>query len=195
MCGSAFSDYDLYVKSLPVYTTLTFDEAHEPVTMREEDTVLAATLLGFIRADDIIAFIAASAVPRPVLSLKGSFTVNAFSDGDCRLNLNFRFWKADVIRLYKALHLHDVYKLPNRVRVGGVESLCIMLRRLAYPGRYGDLAVLFGRSPTTLCFIFRFMVTLIYSNCGGLLALECGVLSCARCSAYADAVAARGSPI
>ncbi|KAE8884804.1 hypothetical protein PF003_g31133 [Phytophthora fragariae] len=130
--------------------------------MSEVDAVLAASLLGLILAEDAIAFIAHPAVPRPLLSLKGSFNFNALSDGDCRFN--FRFWKTDMIRLHKALSLEEDYKLPSRVRVGGMEGLCIMLRRLAYPGRYGDLAVMFGRSPTALCLIFRYMVDLIHTN-------------------------------
>ncbi|KAE9057833.1 hypothetical protein PF010_g31226 [Phytophthora fragariae] len=161
--------------------------------MSEVDAVLAASLLGLILAEDAIAFIAHPAVPRPLLSLKGSFNFNALSDGDCRFN--FRFWKTDMIRLHKALSLEEDYKLPSRVRVGGMEGLCIMLRRLAYPGRYGDLAVMFGRSPTALCLIFRYMVDLIHTKYGGLVALECGLLDASRCAVYARAVAARGSPI
>ncbi|EEY67274.1 RXLR effector family protein, putative [Phytophthora infestans T30-4] len=76
----------------------------------------------------------------------------------------------DVIRLHKALRLEEDYKLPSRLRVGEVEGLCVLLRRLAYPGRYGDLAVMFGRSPSALCLIFRFMVDLIYAKCSKLLA-------------------------
>ncbi|KAE9160642.1 hypothetical protein PF005_g31561 [Phytophthora fragariae] len=161
--------------------------------MSEVDAVLAASLLGLILAEDTIAFIAHPAVPRPLLSLKGSFNFNALSDGDCRFN--FRFWKTDMIRLHKALSLEEDYKLPSRVRVGGMEGLCIMLRRLAYPGRYGDLAVMFGRSPTALCLIFRYMVDLIHTKYGGSVALECGLLDASRCAVYARAVAARGSPI
>ncbi|KAF4138678.1 DDE superfamily endonuclease [Phytophthora infestans] len=54
---------------------------------------------------------------------------------------------------------------------------------------------MFGRSPSALCLIFRFMVDLIYAKCSKLLALECGILSSSRCGAYAAAVVARGSPI
>ncbi|KAE9010349.1 hypothetical protein PR003_g11092 [Phytophthora rubi] len=119
-------------------------------------------MLDFIHAEDIIVFIATPAVPRPVISLKGGPTLNVFRDGGCRFS--FRFWRADVFRLFKGLHLHDVYKLPSRVRAGGMEWLCLMLRRLAYPGWYGDLGILFGRSPNSLCFIFRYMVNIIYSK-------------------------------
>ncbi|KAF4137475.1 DDE superfamily endonuclease [Phytophthora infestans] len=161
--------------------------------MLEESLVLAATALNLVLVEDAAVLFARSPIPRPVLTLKGNFNFNALSDGDCRFN--FRFWKRDVIRLHKALRLEEDYKLPSRLRVGEVEGLCVLLRRLAYPGRYGDLAVMFGRSPSALCLIFRFMVDLIYTKCSKLLALECGILSLSRCGAYAAAVVARGSPI
>ncbi|KAF4138952.1 putative DDE Tnp4 domain-containing protein [Phytophthora infestans] len=129
---------------------------------------LAATALNLVLVEDAAVLFARSPIPRPVLTLKGNFNFNALSDGDCRFN--FRFWKRDVIRLHKALRLEEDYKLLSRLRAGEVEGLCVMLRRLAYPGRYGDLAVMFGRSPSALCLIFRFMVDLIYAKCSKLLA-------------------------
>ncbi|KAF4144050.1 DDE superfamily endonuclease [Phytophthora infestans] len=161
--------------------------------MLEQSLVLAATALDLVLVEDAAVLFARSPIPRPVLTLKGNSNFNALSDGDCRFN--FRFWKCDVIRLHKALRLEEDYKLPSRLRVGEVERLCVLLRRLAYPGRYGDLAVMFGRSPSALCPIFRFMVDLIYAKCSKLLALECGISSSSRCGSYAAAVVARGSPI
>ncbi|KAF4146458.1 DDE superfamily endonuclease [Phytophthora infestans] len=96
--------------------------------------------------------------------------VYALSDGNCRYSL--RFWKADIVRLHKALKREEDYKLPSRVRVDGVEGICVMQHRLAYPGRYGGLAVMFGRSPTALCLIFRLMVNLMYAKYARLLALD-----------------------
>ncbi|KAF4147565.1 putative DDE Tnp4 domain-containing protein [Phytophthora infestans] len=136
--------------------------------MLDESLVLAATALNLVLVEDASVLFARSPFPRPVLTLKGNFNFNALSDGDCRFN--FRFWKRDVIWLHKALRLEEDYKLPSRLRVGEVEGLCVLLRRLAYPGRYGDLAVMFGRSPSALCLIFRFMMDLIYAKCSKLLA-------------------------
>jgi hypothetical protein len=43
----------------------------------------------------------------------------------------------------------------------GIEGLCIFLKRLAYPCRYPDMAIRFGRNPTEICFIFNEVLDLV----------------------------------
>lgn len=38
----------------------------------------------------------------------------------------------------------------NRLVCNGMEGLCIVLRRLAYPNQYVDMIPIFGRHPTEL---------------------------------------------
>ncbi|KAE9084974.1 hypothetical protein PF010_g20629, partial [Phytophthora fragariae] len=127
----------------------------------DEEAAYAAALLGLVSIEEAFCLVSRVPDPRPALSLSGAFNFNALGDGDGRFS--FRFWKCDVVRLHDALGLEAVYKLPSRVSVTDMEALCVVLRRLAYPGRYGDLCVHFGRSRPALCMIFRFMIDLLYS--------------------------------
>ena len=51
----------------------------------------------------------------------------------------FRFFKNDIRRLKDVLRLPDTIITYNRMRVDGIEALCIFLKRIAYPCRYVDL--------------------------------------------------------
>ena len=47
----------------------------------------------------------------------------------------------------------------------GIEGLCIFLKQLAYPCRYPDMAICFGRNPTEICLIwliFNKVLDLVY---------------------------------
>ena len=52
----------------------------------------------------------------------------------------FRFLKNDLFRLKDALQIPDTIRTYNRLRVSGIEGLCILLKRLAYT-RVGILSL------------------------------------------------------
>ncbi|KAM7291994.1 uncharacterized protein ISCGN_025280 [Ixodes scapularis] len=62
----------------------------------------------------------------------------------------FRFHKEDIGELLSCLRIPDKVTSAQGVVVAGEEALCITLRRLAYPNRWVDLEMLFGRSSSTL---------------------------------------------
>jgi nuclease HARBI1 len=66
----------------------------------------------------------------------------------------FRFTVPEIIRLAPLLCLNQL-EYRNRLRVEPTTALCIVCARLAYPGRWAQLADLFGRSPTWLSIIFN----------------------------------------
>ena len=47
----------------------------------------------------------------------------------------FRFLKHDIYKLFDVLHIPDEVTCPNRIKVAGVEALCVYLKRFAYPCR------------------------------------------------------------
>jgi len=69
-------------------------------------------------------------VPRQVKK----FDFNSFSQEYCFLN--FRFYPTDLIKLKECLGVPSVIICSNRLKVTGLEALCIMLRRMAYTNRY-----------------------------------------------------------
>ena len=97
------------------------------------------------------------------------FNLDSISDDD--VISEFRFMKHDIKRLV------DVMNFPNEItchfyndlRVSGLEALCIVLKRLAYPCRYVDMIPRFGRAVPQLCMIFNQTIDLIDTNWGQLL--------------------------
>lgn len=110
----------------------------------------------------------------------------------------FRFQREDILRLARAL------RIPNNIRTRsghcvstGVEGLCILLRRLAYPNRLGDLENIFKRSPAALSEISNFMANYIYESYGHLLE-NIGQLSWInreQLDHYAQAISTKGAAI
>ena len=58
------------------------------------------------------------------------------------------------MRLSSALQLPPKYVCRNGTSASGMEALMILLRRLSYPNRWGDLVPLFGRAEPELSVIF-----------------------------------------
>ena len=66
-----------------------------------------------------------------------------------------RFQKNDLERLSSGLCLPDKYTCVQGTLATGPEALQIMLKRLAYPNRWCDLASFFGRGESELSLIFN----------------------------------------
>lgn len=73
-----------------------------------------------------------SHVERPVVP---GDALDLFSVSDRTAKLDFRFSVAGVQHLFHALQIPPVVVLSDGYRFGGLEALCVMLRRLAYPAR------------------------------------------------------------
>ena len=75
-----------------------------------------------------------------------------------------RFAKKHRPELCECLGIPEKITCVQRTVCGGMEGLCILLKRLAYPCRYTDMVHRFGRNPTELCLIFNTMIDFIYDN-------------------------------
>ena len=95
------------------------------------------------------------------------FNYDKLDDDYCWIH--FRFYKHDIKKLQELLHVPQTIVLPSRVTVNGTEALCIMLKRLAYPNRYGDLMAIFPRSNCSLSQIFNFMIKHVLQKKGHVL--------------------------
>lgn len=105
----------------------------------------------------------------------------------------FRFTTPDLARLKLALRIPDFIITVNRMRVPGLEALCILLRRLCYPCRLVDVGEEFNRSKSEIGIIFNHMIELVFTNFGHkLTTFNQPWLNLDVCAA---AVAARGSPL
>ena len=104
--------------------------------------------------------------------------------------------KNDLPRLKDALLIPDRVKCKNGSLVNGLEGLCILLARYAFPCRYCDMMKTFSRSVPQLSLICKEMTDLIYDNCHHLLeTLDQEWLSPANLQRYATAVYGKGAAI
>jgi len=66
---------------------------------------------------------------------------------------DFRFEKNDLVMLKEALDILDKISCHQRSICDGMEGLCTVLKRLAYPCRYSDMIPLFARPVPVLSMI------------------------------------------
>ena len=76
----------------------------------------------------------------------------------------FRFEKGDIFRLYRSLGLPEKIPTSNRTCVSGLEALCILLKRLAYPNRLEDLITIFNRPTYELSYIIKAVLDTLYET-------------------------------
>ena len=108
----------------------------------------------------------------------------------------FRFLKNNLFRLKDALKLPNYFKTYNRLKVSGIEGLCIMLRRLAYPCRYSEFIPRFGRPVPDYCIIFYDIMNQVYDRFNYLLAdFNLPFLSRPHLTAYCQAINNKGAAL
>lgn len=66
--------------------------------------------------------------------MPGVFNFNNLTDSFCYVH--FRFYKRDIHRLVAAFNIPEDIILKTGAKVKGIEALCILLKRLAYPNRF-----------------------------------------------------------
>ena len=76
------------------------------------------------------------------------FSVDEWSDVEYKTEL--RLAKKHLPELCECLGIPEKITCVQKTVCGGMEGLCILLKRLAYPCRYTDMVPRFGRNPTEL---------------------------------------------
>ena len=65
---------------------------------------------------------------------------------------DFRVQKADIPQLADALRVPNIFRCSNGTVCDGLEGLCMLMKRFAYPCRYSDIIPIFGRAvPELIC--------------------------------------------
>lgn len=110
--------------------------------------------------------------------------------------VEFRFEKQDIPHLQRVLQIPEMVSISHATTCPGLEILCIMLKRFAYPVRYCDMVPLFGRSVPELCKITQYAINHVYNNhCFRLQDWNQPFLSPDSLLRYADAIHRKGSPL
>ena len=81
-------------------------------------------------------------------------------DSECLSEIRFR--KSDLPVLSEALHPPNYFRCQQGTLWDGIEGLCIVLRRFAYPCRLSDLIPRFGCPVPELSMISSHVVDTIY---------------------------------
>lgn len=122
------------------------------------------------------------------------FELENLTDDECKTE--FRFLKNDIYQLANLLRIPEKVSTYNRIKVSGIEALCIFLKRFAYPCRYSDIMPRFGRPIPQLSMISNQIMDHIYGNFKNLLQdLNHPWLSPNHLQSYANAVYNKGSPL
>ena len=95
------------------------------------------------------------------------FCLDNMTDDECWNE--FRFNRGDVYKLKEVFRIPDEIFTYNRLKVDGIEALCILLKRFSYPCRYSDLIPRFGRPVPQTSIISNYVLDHIYTNFNHLL--------------------------
>ena len=90
--------------------------------------------------------------------------LNDMNDSECLAE--FRVKKRDLPILAEALQIPDSFTCSQRSVVSGMEGLCILLRRLAYPCRYSDIIPRFGLPVPVLSMVCNDVLDFVYETHG-----------------------------
>jgi len=121
------------------------------------------------------------------------FDLNCYTDEECRLL--FRFTKEQIVHLRIALGIADIVHAPNRSKASGIEALCILLRRFAYPNRLFDLRAVFGRQTSELSHFFTLILDHVFFNFGHLLNYDATRLTTAKLQEFSGLIHQKGAPL
>ncbi|GAV08938.1 hypothetical protein RvY_18556 [Ramazzottius varieornatus] len=121
-----------------------------------------------------------------------SFDLDDYSDKECRAY--FRFKREALFQLLEAFGIPDVVRTPSRDSATGLEALCIVLRRLAYPNRWLEMRKMFGRSHSSLNRLFYATLRVIDRSSKVLKTWDHSWLKEDDFEIYADSIVAKGGP-
>lgn len=109
----------------------------------------------------------------------------------------FRFHKNDLPILAEVLGIPDQFVLEQRSVIGGMEALCMLLKRLTYPCRYSDMMHRFGQRPlSVLCLATNRVVEFVYAaHHRRITDWNLAVLNPPALQTYADCIHQHGAPL
>ena len=123
-----------------------------------------------------------------------TFDLDNLSDDECRNEL--RFFKNDIFYLREILDFPEEITCYNGLKVSGIESLCLLLKRFAYPTRFLDMMPRFGRPIPQMCMVVNQAMNLIYANWNRLLTdFNQNWLSPRNLQIFADRIHQSGAPL
>ena len=120
------------------------------------------------------------------------FDIDDLEDDECVSE--FRFHKEDLFSLAEALQIPPVFKTKQKNVVDGIEGLCMLLRRFAYPCRYSDMVPRFARPVPVLSMITNHVMDKVFEmHSHRILHWNPVILNPQSLVIYAQAILAKGT--
>ena len=139
--------------------------------------------------DDLFCVLFLSSV---ALTFRGPYTAHFRFDISCydpgEQNHHFRFYFEHVQRIVHLLLLPTTLHTDNRTSISAIEAVLIVLKCLAFPSRWRDLAPFFGRGDAELSSIFNYTLQEIVTHWLPLLRGQNVLFQLDRIRCYADAI-------
>ena len=102
--------------------------------------------------------------PKFSYGLYQRFDLHEIPEPECKAEMHFN--KDDIPVLAEALELPETFACCQRTVAVMLYSLCLLLRRTAYPCRYSDLTSIFGRPVPELSMITNCVIDHLYNSQG-----------------------------
>lgn len=98
----------------------------------------------------------------PSYNLYASFDLGEMDPAECYTE--FRVEKWHIPLLADRLQIPPTFQCPQRSVCDGIEGLCMLLKRLAYPCRYSDMVHRFARPVPVLSMITNTVLDYVYDR-------------------------------
>ena len=151
---------------------------------------------GLIDEDEFVLLYHLNTSKNPVFPYENYdvFELENVDEAECKPE--FRVEKADLPQLAEVLGIPCVFRCDQRTVCDGMEGLCMLLRRLAYPCRYSDLIPRFGRLVPEISMITSKVADFIYMNHGyRITRWNNSLLSPDNLERYAEAIHSKGAAL
>ncbi|KAK3742549.1 hypothetical protein QZH41_017039 [Actinostola sp. cb2023] len=123
-----------------------------------------------------------------------SFDLEELDESECLAE--FRMKRRDINILSDVLGIPAVIECDQRSICDGTEALCMLLRRLSYPCRFGDMVQRFAKPVPILSMVTNYIQDYIYDNhYQRIMQWNHTLLSPANLQTYTDAISANGAPL
>lgn len=128
------------------------------------DALLLALDAGIIDEEEFLVLYELNTSKNPNFGYEefDKFNLNSMDSALCKAD--FRVEKNDLFMLKEVLDIPDKIVCHQRSVCDGMEGLCMVLKRLAYPCRYSDMISLFARPVPVLSMITNEVIDHIYDS-------------------------------
>ena len=123
---------------------------------------LMSHIQGLFTDEELLLLLDLNTVKNPEFSydIYDRFDLDEIDEAECKAE--FRIEKRDIRLLADAHGMPATLKCPQRTVAGGIEGLCMLLKRTSFPCRYSDMIYRFGRPVSILSMVTNQVVDYIY---------------------------------